>query len=296
VSSVAGTGFALPSSAAVPCTERAGSSLVVATRLYVADIQVYDRSDLTPLGAGSPVMVDAKGSFVAPRWTTSCGRRAGGAATAYAHVTRLLADCDPLNDALGVVATTGAVSITIDPTTAAVSCGTSPGELANLQASLTGSSETSEAACGSALHFDGLPAGRPVTMRVLGFESGSNVPRWGTECTATPIAGIEATATCDPLLDGGTVAFDLAALLSGSGHECATDIVSVSVVSSDGTLSRNWAPPSCTAPLDLDGVPTGNHTFDLTTTLSGGSAGPRASCTATAQPGLVATATCQLVP
>lgn len=76
--------FPLPSSAPTPCFLEVRFERVVIGREYVADVQGYDRDDIVPLGCypdnaagcgGSPVMVDrATGEYVAPRWTTSCGR------------------------------------------------------------------------------------------------------------------------------------------------------------------------------------------------------------------------------
>ncbi len=69
--------FALPSSGPVLCTRQIafGGGFVVQGHRYVADIQGYDRTDIKPLGSGSPIMVESStGAVVAPRWTTSCGR------------------------------------------------------------------------------------------------------------------------------------------------------------------------------------------------------------------------------
>jgi hypothetical protein len=290
----AGSGFPLPSSKPVSCTQRAGSSLVVAGRRYSADVQIFDRIDITPLGAGSPVMVDAQGVFVPPRWTTSCGRGSGEAATAYAHVTRVLADCDPLTDSLGPGPTTGTVTIALDPAAASLTCGNAPGEVALVRVSLAGSTDV-EGVCGQPLGFEGLASGQTVVASVLAFESGSTIARWGTRCTATVRPGIAVTASCDPLRDGGTLRFDVAALATSAGRDCLAELSSVSVVSRDGTITRDFTPPTCTSPLRLDGIPTGDYTFDLTTTLVGGGAGPAALCTASAVPATATTATCQLV-
>lgn len=74
--------FALPSSGPVSCLQNVafGGGFVIPGHEYVADIQAYDRTGLEQLGgasSGSPMLVDSKtGAFVAPRWTTSCGRGA----------------------------------------------------------------------------------------------------------------------------------------------------------------------------------------------------------------------------
>jgi hypothetical protein len=65
---------ALPSSPPVPCHQQVEFTRIVPGREYVADIEGYDRTDIKPDVIGSKIMVDAAGTYVSPRWRTSCGR------------------------------------------------------------------------------------------------------------------------------------------------------------------------------------------------------------------------------
>lgn len=81
--------FELPSSAPARCEQSVAFGQVVPGHFYTARIDVYDRSDLVPLGMdtasapagspapvplGTPILVEpATGVPVAPRWTTTCG-------------------------------------------------------------------------------------------------------------------------------------------------------------------------------------------------------------------------------
>jgi hypothetical protein len=64
----------LPSAAPTSCHIPVLFENIHIGREYEASIDGYDRTDIVPLGAGSRVMVESNsGTFVAPRWTTSCG-------------------------------------------------------------------------------------------------------------------------------------------------------------------------------------------------------------------------------
>lgn len=66
--------FELPSSAPARCQQGVAFGLVVPGHYYTARIDGYDRSDLVPLAAGVPILVDpSTREPVAPRWSTSCG-------------------------------------------------------------------------------------------------------------------------------------------------------------------------------------------------------------------------------
>jgi hypothetical protein len=74
----------LPSSEPTSCIQAVHFSRVTPGRRYVADIDGYDRTDIRPQAPGSRIQVDTSGAYVAPRWTTSCGRleaRPDGGAT-----------------------------------------------------------------------------------------------------------------------------------------------------------------------------------------------------------------------
>lgn len=63
----------MPSSPPTPCYQKIQFERITPGREYSAKIQGYDRADLRPSAIGSPIMIDATGAYVPPRWTTSCG-------------------------------------------------------------------------------------------------------------------------------------------------------------------------------------------------------------------------------
>ncbi|MBM4364182.1 MAG: hypothetical protein FJ104_16000, partial [Deltaproteobacteria bacterium] len=66
--------FELPSSPPTPCRLPVSFERVAPLRAYRAEIRAWDRADLVPLAAGSPVLVDPQtGEAVPPRWETTCG-------------------------------------------------------------------------------------------------------------------------------------------------------------------------------------------------------------------------------
>ena len=66
------TGEALPSSTLVSCDTDAYFESVIPGNRYIAEIQVYERSDLESAKVGKPGAADADGDKVAPTWTSTC--------------------------------------------------------------------------------------------------------------------------------------------------------------------------------------------------------------------------------
>lgn len=64
----------LPSSPPTPCYQKIQFERITSGREYSAKIQGYDRTDLHPASTGSSIMLDTTGTYVPPRWTTTCGR------------------------------------------------------------------------------------------------------------------------------------------------------------------------------------------------------------------------------
>ena len=219
--------FPLPSSNLIPCLQAVAFSFVVPDHEYVARIQGYDRDDLSKQSAGSPHAVGDDGQVVAPRWTTECGQLVtdlGGAAGAGGspegeggadgstaapgfHVAGVTSNvrftvwanyCLPLVDHGPVTDT--AVSVNIDQARRDLECGDDGGEIAEFTAELEGSTLAPlRADCADAVSFTGLEPGTDYRINVLGFEQGSDEPRWQTGCRATALAGTVTPATCDPL-------------------------------------------------------------------------------------------------
>jgi len=228
--------FPLPSSDLIPCLQAVAFAFVVPDHEYVARVQGYDRDDLSKQSAGSPHAVGDDGQVVAPRWTTECGQFVtdlgaagaggspdanqdddddtdgeGGADGATAapgfHVAGVTSTvrytvwanyCLPLVDHGPVTDTT--VSVSIHQARRDLECGDDSGEIAEFTAELEGSTVAPlRADCADAVSFTGLEPGTDYRINVLGFEQGSDEPRWQTGCRATALAGTVTPASCDPL-------------------------------------------------------------------------------------------------
>ncbi len=238
------TQIVLPSSAPTPCYEEVVFERIVVGREYVADIQGYDRADIEPLGcpknandvtncAGSPVMVTrATGDYVAPRWTTSCGRHpvvedagpiappppgfdAGfrylacsappyrdggkpqldGPVCAETEDTVVVGGCAPL-----VAASSSPTGVTVDLTDALGGQSCQISGVSVFSANIEGAgASTANAACGASAEFDGLTPGQGYTFAVTAA-SGDAGPRLGTTCFATAVIGAVVRAACDPFV------------------------------------------------------------------------------------------------
>lgn len=66
--------FDLASSPPTRCTQPVTFSFLITNHDYVAHVEAYTESAeaLTPYGAGSPLLVDANGQRVRPRWSADC--------------------------------------------------------------------------------------------------------------------------------------------------------------------------------------------------------------------------------
>lgn len=144
--------FELPSSELLPCAVDAYFERIVAEHRYIARIRAFDRSDLSPLSLGSPVVLDAEGHPVEPRFTTTCLGRddvdygLGGAPNAgvggvlgasavedwgveaYENARIYVRGCLPLVDRTPGERTT--VLVGIESALGAVRCGDGPNDLA----------------------------------------------------------------------------------------------------------------------------------------------------------------------
>ncbi|MEB2314362.1 MAG: hypothetical protein OZ921_19555 [Sorangiineae bacterium] len=305
--------FALPSTGPVSCFQQAaqGGAFVVPGHWYVADVQGYDRTELVPLGPGSPVMLDPETrEVVPPRWATSCGRGAPtdagasgasgepgqDAVYAVAYRSVFARHCAPLT-ASGP-ATPTAVRVALEAGAlgrpdAYLECGDAPGAVATFSAHDTrGSAPDQQTTCGASLLFDGLTPNERYRFRVEAFEDGAGAARWATSCSAQALAGATVTATCDPLTDRGGVTVDIPALLGRLGVACA-DLSSVTtLVQGAEPRTALQLPPDCEAPVVFDRLAAGTYQLGVRATLAGGAPGPSASCTAIVAPAATTTASC----
>lgn len=206
--------FALPSGvvrqsdgsfAAAHCESAAAFSFVVPGHRYDAEVEVYDRDDLHALGAGSRKLVDAAGNYVAPRWTTTCGRKQGGAVsegpvTAAWYLTRFVRGCAPLETTQP--ATPTGVRVALDDALGALACGEGPGQVSAFSVTRTDSDDPAQGAgCADSVDVVGLEAGKSYTFSVEAFESGASTPRWATQCHRKAVSGAVVPAACDLLAE-----------------------------------------------------------------------------------------------
>ena len=152
--------FVLPSSDVIGCSQAAFFTKVTPGRRYVSRVAAFDQADLRVQKAGVPIVVDAAGKSVAPRWTTTCwgdegstlgvggqggGGGAGGASSspnfggaggaeaqnlgveAFLNATVYTKNCDVLADA-GEPGATG-ISIRIAASLQGLSCGEQEGRV-----------------------------------------------------------------------------------------------------------------------------------------------------------------------
>ncbi|MCC6216638.1 MAG: hypothetical protein IT376_17385 [Polyangiaceae bacterium] len=279
--------FALPSSAPQPCARTIAFGFVVPGLQYVADLDGYDRADLTPLAPGSRVLIDPAGQPVAPRWTTSCGR--GGdredATLSLPNRTVRVTRCDPLR-AEGAP-TTGGLAVDLGPLAA---CGGAPAFPRFTVAPRGGPAR--EASCGERLEWTALEAGRPVTFDVLAFAVGGAEPVAGTTCTGVPRAGTVVDTPCDPLATRGGLTIDVPALLAASGSSC--DAAGLASASATVTTARGHVPLGPSAEcrrLDARDLPGGVATATVVLQLAGGALAAT-TCEALVTPGATALARC----
>ena len=206
--------FALPSSvvrqpdggfAPARCESATAFSFVIPGHRYDAEVEVYDRDDLRALGAGSRQVVDGSGNYVAPRWTTTCGRKQGGSAsegpvTAAWYLTRFVRGCAPLATALP--ATPTGIRVDLDDALGSLTCGDAPGQISAFTATRDGSGDPSQgAACAGSVDFLDLDPGASHTFTIEAFEAGASTPRWGTTCYRKALSGAVLRAACDLLVE-----------------------------------------------------------------------------------------------
>jgi hypothetical protein len=214
-------GFALPSTGPVDCADSVSISRVLQPQRYRAEIQGYDRSDLIALAPGVPILVDPNtGERVEPRWTFKCGDNCPEHVLTYS--TRIVSDCTMTEHGPTPPPGTTSVVVSTDALSGA-SCGSASGEIEHVEVSYDefGQSASRAGACGDQIELDEVPVRGTLTMTVFAFEAGNPEPRWGTTCTALPVAGLKVPATCAPLHEQGSVSMDPAEALAALGSDCA---------------------------------------------------------------------------
>jgi hypothetical protein len=185
-----GTVPALPSSPPTDCNLSVGFGFVEPGRKYRAEIDGYDREDLTPVTPGNRLMRRAGGDaneLVAPRWRASCSNPVAELADAAAAdggngLEFLNGPAEAtLNSAVHVVGCTAFVelepgvadtAIRIDATSllAGLQCGAAAGQVLEYQATpRDGAGGAQRVACGNDIVFAALAADTPYFFDVIAF-------------------------------------------------------------------------------------------------------------------------------
>lgn len=157
-------GFAVVVSAPVPC-DRAVAFPALAARPYAADILGFDDSS-------------ADGGALVPRWTASCGRTTDGFPAdagpdplgptyAVRGSTIPLRGCTTFDGSS--VSTPSRLVVDVPSALGDLRCGSAPGEVAFLEATLAGVRRT--ASCGSPLVFEIPAPGLFHSIALAGFEA-----------------------------------------------------------------------------------------------------------------------------
>lgn len=289
--------FTLPSSQPLSCTRAVGFSFVVPGNRYMASIDAYDRSDISPLAPGLPDMVDPSGARVAPRWTSRCETPV----TAVRQRSQRARGCTPLVDQAPAGDT--AVSVDLSGALGDFECGSDAGQIVTysvrleyLNPDLTGSTQTGD--CGEPLVFGDLVPGEPVTLSITAFEAGALEPTLGTTCTATTVERVTTAAVCEPLVGAGAVAIDVPALLSAFDLSCDEGATLRAEAAAPVAQSFELSGSACERPLTIGEIEVAELGVDrqvLVTVEAFGADGQCAAvarCVAEPVPGQVVTATC----
>jgi hypothetical protein len=279
----------------VPCTQIAVFGHVVPGHRYSAIVEAYDRTDLRALVPGKPLLIDGAGDYVAPRWTTRCGRDdAGnpgtGSVISAAFVTRFVRGCEPLASSSPPTPTAITVSVTDVP--GAPGCGSALGQIERFRVRPAGDpGAAQEAACGETVTLSGLTGGVGYSLELLAFEGGQVEPTWGTTCFRTALDGATVPADCDPISTDGALEVDVDALLDAWGTSCGDAAGLTSVTATLGTDSVSGC-----GTLRFSNLAPGAASITVTTEQADQTPGPGALCNGTVEPGIVSTATCTVVP
>jgi len=201
----------LPSSPPTACTTQVGFGYVEPGRQYRAEIDAYDRSDLTPLTPGNRLLQRAgsSGELIAPRWRASCGNpvttEAGaldpnlgffaGPARASLNASVTVMGCTPFVDGASSPGDT-AIRIDLGAALGDLNCGSSPGQVFNYTVQRQGGSEPSfTSACDEPVIFSDLTPGQTYFFEIYAFESSASVGDPSADASASDASVTDASVT-----------------------------------------------------------------------------------------------------
>jgi hypothetical protein len=283
------TPFILPSTLPTPCSTEAGlQTMVVPGKLYIADVDGYNEptSAMNPFGgasSGSRQMVDAKGAFVTPRWTTRCGLSAASATMALVDRTSYIRNCEPLVDRQP-----SATALRVDPKNI---LGANPCTVATTL--------DVDVLLGSLAPITGMSCSAPpadlsvvagASYRLYAHAKRLDGTTVGAECSAIGEPGEIVTPVCDALSDKGSAIIDLSGVMKSGKPACAAGLF-FDVVSQGGSL--NELPFSCSATAQVGPLAPGITNFSIVVyDKNGKPAQGGASCGADIAPGRMVKAIC----
>lgn len=230
---------ALPSSPLTSCDRSIDFGYVEPGRRYRAEIDAYDRTDLTPLSEGNRLLRESQGAgeLVAPRWRAACGngsRVDGGAGADAGHALDFLQGPAEafLNTAVPVLGCTAfvettpgvalgtSIQIELAEALGSLQCGNEPGQVFDYEVTLRGDTAAPRRAdCSQSVSFPNLSADQGYFFDVAAFEfraqvgdagadastsgdAGTPATRtatWKTSCFQRAVRDVAQTAVCDPL-------------------------------------------------------------------------------------------------
>jgi hypothetical protein len=281
-----------PDATPTPCTQSVGFSRIIQGHRYWAKIEGYDRDDLVALAPGTSILYDpATSERVEPRWISTCSKQ--NPIIAYSGVARTIGTCTPLDDASP--GTESLIEVSLDGALDGLECGNEPGTVERFDVVPPGEA-TLSASCGDSVTF-GAPAGAGTTFEfpLRAFEASASEPSWGTTCVARVLAGVTTTATCLPLVSGGTLEVEPADALAALGLECGdASFEELTVEMTDGEPdTRHVDAATCASPIQFRGRAGGPATARAT--VRGASVGT-ALCTGTVVAGDTVRALCAREP
>ncbi len=206
--------YTLPSSAALPCSQRVYFESVQVDHQYTAVVEGFEEpaDALFPVGPGDRHM--QTGPFgmrvnVKPRWTTVDGSSCnmGFDIAGNPNVTQF--DIDMPIDECALRLKDNAVSppaatIAVDPaaTLGNLACSASGGTVTKFDVTPTDSSlkATTGIDCSAAMNlvFEGVKVGKQYRFTVDAYTGGTTATQRAA-CFATPESGVQVVAVCDPL-------------------------------------------------------------------------------------------------
>jgi hypothetical protein len=305
------------SSPPTTCSAPAIFSQVTPGNFYVAAIDAYElppcpfnRYDVTNClvpaggwGSGARLMVRSDGAgipaasaYVPPTWSTRCGRLPEASETGAGGSTSPFYRYDPLGPSEAVFQTaarmggceplpapTGPARVVLraNALRGALSCGTSPGQIARFEVRV-GDDAPRSVDCGAELPFEGLEPNQAFVARVFALESGSSGYRWGTRCFARTVAGQTRSASCDPLTERGTLRLVGGSLCKPGATYRAT------------VVGLGLQPQSAVCPADLvfSGLPAGVVDVLVERRTAEGQVEGGIVCSGSVQPGQMSEAIC----